>query len=301
MSAVSDQKAWPPKWPATRATQALILVGLMWSCDDQGAYAATLTEIAEFGLCCTETARTSTEKLRRADCLYIEPSPRDRRGAFSSNIYRLNFENARVRAMFGLVRRSPPSGPAATPQPSSPNQSPSAEGATRRRKTSLRHPEIGNGLSIDTRARAGASSNFLFLRSLPEDYLIGDEQRPIVQRVLSVCGVGLADIRTPGLLDSLVECLFEALEDGYDLELDILPCVKRKTSGHRVEPLWSFRIIFKNDLPEWKRHRLAKEHARQSSPRLDDRKGYGKWSGSSSDTLDAMLGKGNPSHDVVAA
>lgn len=284
-------KSWPAEWPVGGSTPNLILIGLILSSDASGAYATTQSELAKFGVCCVETARSAIEKLTQANCLSVDHAGRGQGGSFGAKLYRLNLHQERVATMFGLLRGPLDDGEIAAAYPVSPYPHLPPAKAKRRRETSPTHPEIRDGGYKDTRAHAGASSNFIFSHSLPADFQIEEALKPQVQKVLSVCGVGLADVQTPGLLESLVECLPEAQDDGYDFELDILPCVKRKTSGHRVERLWSFRIIFKNDLPEWKRNRIAKEQRRAIDASPHRRSGYERGLHSKSDSLDALLRK----------
>lgn len=275
----------------------MILIGIIQSCNDDGSYTSTLLELSSFGVCCPETARSSLKKLQQADCLSVEPAQRGRGGTFEAKLYRLNLTNKRVRAMFELLRGPRDAAGAAMTPPDSPHPKSPAAGELRRQKNPRPHPKIGSGAYIGTRTHPGASSNIFFFHSLPADFEIEEALKPLVEKVLSVCGVGLADVRTPGLLESLVECLPEALDDEYDFELDILPCIKRKTSGHRIEPLWSFRIIFKNDLPEWKRNRIVKEQRRIVSARPERNAGNRNQQRSQSDSLDALLSRAQLNDD----
>ncbi len=293
-------QTWPPEWPVSGSTANLILVGLILVSDHSGAHVATQAQLAKFGDRCVETARSAIEKLRRANCLSVEPTNRGQGGTFGTKLYQLNLSNELVFRMFELLRRRPDAGEIALAHPDFPNPNFSSGEVKRRRKTPPYPQETGHGAYIDTRAYARASSNFIFSHSLPADFQIDEEFRSLVEKVLSVCGVGLDDVRKPGLLESLVECLPEALDDGYDFDLDILPCVKRKTSAHRVERLWSFRVIFKNDLPEWKQNRLAKEQRRKSGSLPVRRVGYEKELNPKSDSLDALLSKA-PVEDNVAS
>ena len=270
----------------------MLLLALTYWADGRGLCEASYSQLAQFIGGSVETARSGIKKLIDAGCVQIEKAGRDGDGMFGSNRYLLVTSQDGVAEIFGRLRT--------TTDTSSPHPDFRSSQSSWYGEKQNRDPKTGIGPYIDSRARARASS-IIFIHTLPDDYAIEDEDlKRMVEQVLGVCGVGLADVSTPGLLDSLVECLPEAIEAGFDFEDDILPCVKRKTAARRHEPLWSFRVIFHNDLPVWKQARLKKGVERAQPPSRPERDEDGSRRRTSTDQLDALLERGRGRQDASA-
>jgi len=285
-------KRFIPKWPVRGSSNALMLVCLIQWADDNGMCWASSEQLSSFANCCGETARKCINELVRAGCVTKSRSERGDDGSFAMNSYQLDLQNPRIATMFSALRN-----PDRETSQASPTQFPGGQQScntqgNRCAKPLDPHQDSGARGYKDTRASARASS-ILLPPSLPGDYFIEDEElRAQVERVLSVCGMGLADISTPGLLDSLVDCLPVALAAGYDFDLDILECVKSRTKHFRTDPLWSFRLTFLEDLPKW--HQSRKEKERRKALRKVDQTTAPKSAGkpgtrSRKEELDAML------------
>ncbi len=249
---------WIPKWPIPGTSTSLVLVALIRWSDGKGFCWASRSQLADYANCCPETARKSVKQFIEGGYLSRNRSERQDDGQFAMNSYQLDLSNPEIADLFRGFRcddcdeQELPS----VPDPSRPH---SGRGKKLPRPTHIeRRPNAGLRPSIDSRAPASASSIF-FPPSLPDEFVIEDEKlREKVELTLSVCGRGLDKVTTPGLLESLVECLPVALQQGYDFEKDILSCVRSKTASIRQTPLWSFRIIFRDDLPTWRENRLAR-------------------------------------------
>jgi len=285
-------KRFIPKWPVRGSSNALMLVCLIHWADDSGMCWASSEQLSSFANCCGETTRKCINELIKAGCITKSRSERGDDGSFAMNSYQLDLANPNIAGLFSSLRNPDPDAFQASSDQISGDQASCGCQEYRCPKALGPNPESGARRYKDTRASARASS-ILLPPSLPDDYFIEDEElRPLVERVLSVCGKGLADIETPGLLDSLIECLPTALAAGYDFELDILECVKSRTKHIRTDPLWSFRLTFFEDLPKWHRARLEKDRhkALRKADRTTAPKSTGKPGGRSrKEELDAML------------
>jgi hypothetical protein len=281
-----------PKWPVRGSSNALMLVCLIHWADDSGMCWASSEQLSSFANCCGETARKCINELIKAGCVTKSRSQRDDDGSFAMNSYQLDLTSPGIAGLFSSLRNRKPSGFPTSSGQTSGNQESCGNQENRCTKPLGPNPESGARGYKDTRASARASSIFL-PPSLPDDYFIEDEElRSQVERVLSVCGMGLADIKTPGLLDSLIECLPTALGAGYDFELDILECVKSRTKHFRTDPLWSFRLTFVEDLPKWHQSRVERERrkALRKADQTTSPKSVGKpGARSRKEELDAIL------------
>jgi hypothetical protein len=199
-----------PQWPVRGASNALTLTCLIRWADGNGLCWASNDQLSAFANCCGETTRKCVNELVKAGCLIKSRSERNDNGAFAMNSYQLDLANPVVARIFASLREA---ASAVAAQNTGDQQFGNDQGKSKP-NSKCPPPSSGTRGYKDTRAGARASSIFL-PPSLPDDYFIeAEELRSQVERVLSVCGIGLADIKTPGLLDSLVECLPTALSAG---------------------------------------------------------------------------------------
>jgi hypothetical protein len=72
---------------------------------------------------------------------------------------------------------------------------------------------------------------------------------------LGALGQGADPDKVYEIAESLVRNIPDAIAEGYDFDLDVLPCLKEATRYYRRSLLWSLNIVFERDLPLFRKKR----------------------------------------------
>jgi hypothetical protein len=245
---------WPHTWPdVTGASPRLTLIGFCLESDERGEIVVTRKQIGAFASVCRATVDSCIDTLRITGCLIVSDAGRDGWGSFGPKKYALNLHDRRVKEIFDHFR------PARARRIGA-RQARRSEADIGRAHTGspgqeIRHapPKTSPGPYKDSRASSSTSSKF---PSLPSDFEISDPQlRFQVMEALGALGQGADPDKVYEIAGSLVRNIPDAIAEGYDFDLDVLPCLKEATSYYRRSLLWSLNIVFERDLPLFRKKR----------------------------------------------
>ncbi len=254
---MSERMEWPLTWPdVTGASPRLTLIGLCLESDERGEIVVTRKQVGAFASVCPATVDSCIDTLRITGCLTVSDAGRDGWGSFGPKKYSLNLRDRRVKEMFDHFRpaRARRIG-ARQARRSEVEIGRAFEGAP---GLEIRHPspKTSPGPYKDSRASSSTSSKF---PTLPSDFEISDPLlRFQVIEALAVLGQGADPDKIYEIAESLVRNIPDAIADGYDFDLDVIPCLKDASSYYRRSLLWSLNIVFERDLPLFRKKRLRK-------------------------------------------